>query len=274
MRFALLFVPFWLLVSQSSLASTPVSHPISGSRSNDSTFSAQVALSTAPPMLNLVAEGPVRLEAMMMEALHAQQPILSTLQVDWQRAALFTLNAPFTQQTQVLERLAEQQDKVSEVQAQAWEQLRTQLRRSEFAQREFIPLDPDVIRVVDRHNPLLKGHFALHLPLLSDQASVSVWGAINEPTRFEWQANFSAKDYAQQAQWINPRLSTVVVIQPNGDVQSHPVGYWQSQSLSVQPGAIIYVPFTRSLLASLSRSELAQTNQQVVELLSHLLPNE
>ncbi|XAG07690.1 capsule biosynthesis GfcC family protein [Vibrio metschnikovii] len=274
MRFALLFVPFWLLVSQSSLASTSVSYPISGSRSNDSTFSAQVAISTAPPMLNLVAEGPVRLEAMVMKALHVQQPTLSTLQVDWQRAALFTLTTPFTQQTQVLERLTEQQDKVSEVQARAWEQLRNQLRRSEFAQREFIPLDPDVIRVVDRHNPLLKGHFALHLPLLSDQTNVSVWGAVNEPTRFEWQANFSAKDYAQQAQWINPRLSAVMVIQPNGDVQSHPVGYWQSQPLPVQPGAIIYVPFTRSLLASLSRSELDQTNQQVVELLRHLLPTE
>ncbi|EKO3928987.1 capsule biosynthesis GfcC family protein [Vibrio metschnikovii] len=274
MRFALLFVPFWLLVSQSSLASTPVSHPISGSRSNDSTFSAQVAFSTAPPMLNLVAEGPVRLEAMMMEALPAQQPTLSTLQVDWQRAALFTLNAPFAHQAQVLKQLALQQDNISADQARAWEQLRNQLRRSEFAQREFIPLDPDMIRVVDRHNPLLKGHFALHLPLLSDQTSVSVWGAVNEPTRFEWQANFSAKDYAQQAQWINPRLSTVVVIQPNGDVQSHPVGYWQSQSLPIQPGAIIYVPFTRSLLASLSRSELDQTNQQVVELLRHLLPTE
>ena len=274
MRFALFIVPIWLLVSQCSLASTPVSYPISGSRNNDSTFSAQVAISTAPPMLNLVAEGPVRLESIVMKALHAQQPTLSSLQVDWPRATLFALNAPFTHKTQVLKQLALQQDNISADQVRAWEQLRTQLGRSEFAQREFIPLDPDVIRVVDRHNPLLKGHFALHLPLLSDQAYVSVWGAVNHPTRFEWQANFSAKDYAQQAQWINPRLSTVMVIQPNGDVQSHPVGYWQSKSPTIQPDAIIYVPFTRSLLASLSRSELDQTNQQVVELLRHLLPNE
>ncbi|ENM3814776.1 capsule biosynthesis GfcC family protein [Vibrio paracholerae] len=252
-------------VSLTLHAKEPISH---------TDFSAKVAISHPPLLIKLEADGPVRLDAMVLQALHSQQPAISTLRIDWQNSRLFSLHEPFPLQKDLLKRLAQLQDKVQEPQVTSWQQLRNELRKRNFAKRALIPLDPDVIRTVSGHNPLLNGEFALYLPYLSDSQTVTVLGAVHHSEPQKWKAHYSARDYVQQAKWINTTLGELTIIQPNGEVQTHSVGYWNAHPRTVLPGAIIYVPFTTTLFSSINRTELKHINQQVVELLRHQLPRE
>ncbi|MCO7030113.1 capsule biosynthesis GfcC family protein [Vibrio paracholerae] len=252
-------------VSLTLHAKEPISH---------TDFSAKVAISHSPLLIKLEADGTVRLDAMVLQALHSQQPAISTLRIDWQNSRLFSLHAPFPLQKNLLKTLAELQDKIQEPQATGWQQLRNELRKRNFAKRAFIPLDPDVIRTVSGHNPLLNGEFALYLPYLSDSQTVTVLGAVHHSEPQPWKATLSARDYAQQAKWINSTLGELTVIQPTGEVQTHPIGYWNAKPLTILPGAMIYVPFTTSLFSSIDHTTLEHINQQVVELLRHQLPRE
>lgn len=237
-------------------------------------FSAKVTIPHTTPPVKLVANGPVRLDAMVLQALQAQQPAISTLSIDWQNSRLFSLHAPFLLQKKLLKTLAELQDKIQEPQATGWQQLRNELRKRNFAKRAFIPLDPDTIRTVSGNNPLLRGEFALYLPQLNDPITVTVLGAVHHSEPQPWKATLSARDYAQQAKWINSTLGELTVIQPTGEVQTHPIGYWNAKPLTILPGAMIYVPFTTSLFSSIDHTTLEHINQQVVELLRHQLPRE
>ncbi|NNN45430.1 MULTISPECIES: capsule biosynthesis GfcC family protein [unclassified Vibrio] len=266
MRFiTLLCAMGWLGFSLPLLANTPISQ---------GEFVAQVSVAGNTPSVTLVADGPVRLDAMVLQALQSQPTALSTLRIDWQNSRLFCLHEPFPLAKTLLRTLAEWQNRVPEPQASAWQQLRNELRKRHFAKRALITLDPDIIRVVSGHNPLLRGQFSLYLPLLGEHQTVTVLGAVRHSEPQVWQATFSAGDYAQRAQWLQPTLGEVSVIQPNGDVEAHPVGYWNAQPLTILPGAIIYVPFSAAFGSTIDRTELAHLNQQVVELLRHQLPRE
>lgn len=264
MRFILLLCPLWLFFTA----------PLQASDTFNSTFSAQVTFDQTSPSVKLVADGAVRVDAMLLQALQSQQPAMSTLSIDWSNSRLFSRHPPFTLKANLLKTLAQLQNKVPDPQSSAWQKLRDELRKRTFAERQFIPLDPDITRVVAGNNPLLRGDFALYLPRLGHHNTITVLGAVYHSEQQEWQASFSARDYAQKAQWINTTLGELTVIQPNGEVQKHPIGYWNSKPLTILPGAIVYVPFTGHLFSSIDHAELEQINQQVVELLRHQLPRE
>lgn len=243
------------------------------SNANQPTFAASVYFGDQAAKWRLQAEGPVRLSAAVTSALQQVSPPLSTLAVDWQRARLHKLSTsahPLTETKLALWQAVEQQ--VADNQRYAWRSLYEQLQQQEFAERAWVNLDPDFTRVVEGNNPLLSGDYVLYLPSLQTKGSVMVWGAVSHPGTLAWQARISAKQYAQQARWLNSRLSHVSVIQPNGEVEQHPVGYWLAHSFSVQPGSIIYVPFTSASFAATTTAQLDELNQWVIETLRHRLP--
>ena len=236
------------------------------------TFSAKVYFAEQPAQWRLQAEGPVRLAAAVTSALQQFSPPLSTLSIDWQRARLHYQTDTLTLSNKQLQMLHNGESDVASNQRIAWRSLIRQLQQQQFAKRAWVNLDPDFTRVVEGNNPLLSGQYVLYLPSLKTNGSVMVWGAVSHPTLLPWQPNSTARDYARQTSWINSRLSHVTVIQPNGDIEKHPVGYWLEHTFRVQPGAIIYVPFTSVSYAATTTAQLDELNQWVIETLRHRLP--
>lgn len=236
-------------------------------------FSAQVYLDNQPTPWQLQAEDPVRLGSVVLSALEQLSPSLSTLNIDWQQARLHRRDKTHTIASQQLSQLKAAEDQVAPSQREAWRHLQQQLQQQSFADRVLVNLDPDMIRVVDGHNPLLSGEYSLYLSSIKNNDSVMVWGAVSTSGFLPWQADFTAKQYAITNGWLAPYLSHVIVIQPNGDIEQHPVGYWlESATQQVQPGAIIYVPFTSTLFSALTTSQLKELNLWVINTLRHRLP--
>ncbi|MGR5066521.1 capsule biosynthesis GfcC family protein [Photobacterium sp. DNB22_13_2] len=108
--------------------------------------------------------------------------------------------------------------------------------------RQFIALDFDAIRLNKKLNPLLNGDY--HLYLANRPNDVLIIGATQKPTTLHWQPRLSAKQYLDKTALIdNHQKDYVVVIQPDGKVEQHPIAYWNSDHMDVAPGATIFIGY-------------------------------
>lgn len=214
---------------------------------------------------NIRFNEPPRADQLITNAL--QQLKLSSLDIDWQHAALFETSDSFALKTEVLMRLANEEDFAPRQQKPYWRTLRDELRAMAFAPRIFTPLDPDVTRIDALQNPRLSGQY--HLRFDTQVNQVFVLGAVKQSGKFAWQQRHGALYYASQAGLLNDATSFITVIQPDGSVEKHSVAYWNSDFAEVAPGAIVYVPMpTHSPILALNPpQESFTTNALVAELL-------
>ncbi|GAL08780.1 YjbG polysaccharide synthesis-related protein [Photobacterium aphoticum] len=123
------------------------------------------------------------------------------------------------------------------------------------AKRVLTDLDWDNTRLSPQHNPLITRSMVLVLPARPDH--ITVTGAVFDSTNMAgsgssevgitlpWQAGQTARDYLTQVTPFNEADNSVaMVIQPNGEVASHPIAYWNATHKDIAPGAIIVLPFT------------------------------
>ena len=93
-----------------------------------------------------------------------------------------------------------------------------------------------------------------------------IWvvGDLDQTAQLKFSTTHTTKDYLSQIDnlWLRGR-DTVTLIQPNGEIQSVNIAYWNENHTRLLPGTTIYVPFL-----NLS-SEFEQLNTEIPRLLQH-----
>ncbi len=206
----------------------------------------------------------VRVDKAVMTVLEKQS--LSTLNIDWLGSSLFDISNENKQKQHVLRTLIEYQKAAKPSINSYWQALRNQLRNTQFGTRVFIPIDPDITRLSTSHNPLLQGKW--RLILANKPAPIQIFGAVQTQGKVSWHNRFSAKSYLQRARLIDEYTSNVTVIQPDGQVENHPIAYWNDNFQEVAPGAIIYVAMPEADTLPFEQN----ANQLIVELLRNHIP--
>lgn len=195
--------------------------------------------------------------------------------VDWLASGLYDINTAFTGKKQVLAAIAEQQQIASQRYHGSWyywSQLGRNLEAMHFAKKIFQSIDPDETRLSKPLNPQLIGHWLISLR--KPQKSVLVLGGVSIPGVQRWQPRRDAKYYAQSAGLLDTSIPAITVIQPDGHVEKHPVGYWNQTFSEVAPGATVYVPLPVEELPAIYRKDQIKNNPNdlVIELLRNRLP--
>lgn len=144
----------------------------------------------------------------------------------------------------------------------ALKSLSSWIANNQFLERQFIPLDYDVIRLKNEFNPLLDGKYLLTIG--GKPQDVLVLGAVvqNGPQTFI--VRQSASQYLDNAKPLADSENNFAwLIQPDGNVQKYPIAYWNQQHIDIAPGAIIYLDFQ-----GIRNNERA-LNQNIIDLLTH-----
>lgn len=133
--------------------------------------------------------------------------------------------------------------------------------------RQFVSLDPDVVRTQTDANLRLTGDYTLYTQ--STPSTVTLMGALAEPKKVAWQPGARVGDYLP----ADFRLSgadndTVVVIYPDGRTAQAPVALWNARHVEAAPGSLLWVGFS----ARSTPAEFHALNQQIVSLLTRRVP--
>ena len=124
----------------------------------------------------------------------------------------------------------------------ALQTLHNYLEELSLAQRIFLPLDLDFVRIQTAFNPVIDGRYQLILPLRP--SSILILGAVTNFGLTPWRERANVAFYLQQAQPISSADNSYAwIIQPDGVVEQHPFAYWNKSHRDIAPGAIIYLGF-------------------------------
>ncbi|MCG7588297.1 capsule biosynthesis GfcC family protein, partial [Photobacterium sp. OFAV2-7] len=150
-------------------------------------------------------------------------------------------------------------------QSQAAIKLATHIENLKIGERIFTPLDYDHVRIEPAINPLVNHDMTLVLP--PRPRTVLVAGAVSHPKEVSWQERRNANSYLKQVVTLNnANNSEVWIIQPDGQVEQHPIAYWNQKHFDIAPGAAIYLGF------SSLPDEFNTINEDIVNLLRNRAP--
>ncbi|AZL83736.1 hypothetical protein EIJ81_02825 [Aliivibrio salmonicida] len=137
-----------------------------------------------------------------------------------------------------------------------------QLAQLSFVSRLFIPLDIDEIRIKKENNPLLSGQFSLFVPERPTTITVLGLTLSPKPQTLSYIENGSVKDYLHNVDVSSQaNTSQVYVIQPDGVVQIASNNQWQKNTVSIAPGATIFIGFNEL------PDSLSSIHQDIIQLL-------
>lgn len=132
--------------------------------------------------------------------------------------------------------------------------------------RQFVPLDPDWIRLHPVDNRRLEGEYSLYVTKQPD--TVEVVGLISPQGKQPFQVASDVAAYLEKHPLLpgsNPDHAWV--ISPEGKVTKLPIAYWNQRHNEVMPGSLIFIGF--SSLPDTYRD----LNQQIISLLTHRIPD-
>ncbi|ASA55957.1 capsule biosynthesis GfcC family protein [Vibrio gazogenes] len=231
----------------------------------------EIHFESSPPS-HLTDHDYPRLDEVVLRALN--QTGADWRMIDWFTSALYDINVEFKLKQQVFGVIAKQKTIASKRYHKSWfywSQLRRSLESLHYAKRIFQTIDPDATRLHLSLNPKLSGNWLITLKYTPK--NVLVLGGVTKPGKQTWQPRLDAKNYAQTAGLFDQTMSKVMVIQPDGKVEEHPIGYWNQTFAEIAPGAIIYVPLPVEELPVIYPNDRSQNpNDLVVELLRNRLP--
>ncbi|HCJ6375434.1 capsule biosynthesis GfcC family protein [Citrobacter sp. RHBSTW-00671] len=144
------------------------------------------------------------------------------------------------QQQALLARLAALSAEKSGDDAASINALRQQIQALKVTGRQKINLDPDVVRVSERGNPPLQGHYTLWVgPQPTD---VTLFGLLSRPGKQPFMPGRDIASYLDgQSRLSGADSSYAWVIYPDGRTQKVPVAYWNKRHVEPMPGSIIFV---------------------------------
>ncbi|MGL9724530.1 capsule biosynthesis GfcC family protein [Sodalis sp. (in: enterobacteria)] len=152
--------------------------------------------------------------------------------------------------------------------ADSVDRVRAQLAAMRVTGRQFVPLDPDWIRLHPEANRKLSGDYSVYT--LSRPTSVLVVGVTTPAGPQPYQPGRDVVEYLQTHQRLSGAEKNVAwVIAPDGKTEEVPVAYWNHRHVEVAPGSIIYVGFSSWSLPRAYRD----VNEQIISLLTHRIPD-
>ncbi|KLV03996.1 hypothetical protein ABT56_17295 [Photobacterium aquae] len=216
--------------------------------------------------LILTYREPIRLEQILADTLanisQLPQSSQETLneQLYWTGASVFSsLQHPNKNEVlQKLNQLATQTGTAAE--AEFYNQLQQQILNLVIGQRLFTPLDYDRVRINKNANPLVNQDLTLVLP--NRPSTILVLGAVKQSGYQTWHIRQDAASYLDKAMpSATAENSYATVIQPDGNVEQHPIAYWNKNHHDIAPGSVIYLAFDNL------PSGFSQLNDDIVNLL-------
>ncbi|ELY1244574.1 capsule biosynthesis GfcC family protein [Salmonella enterica] len=175
------------------------------------------------------------------------QPRLATSW--WPAAVIGEEQATVTarqQQQELLGRLAALSAEEDGDAAAAINTLRRQIQAVKVTGRQFVNLDPDVVRVSERGNPPLQGHYTIWVGPQPTQ--VTLFGLISQPGSQPFVPGRDVASYLEGQRLLSGAdRSYAWVVYPDGRSQKAPVAYWNKRHIEPMPGSIIFVGFADSL---------------------------
>lgn len=172
------------------------------------------------------------------------------------------------EQQQVLAALSAWQRRADGRQADAIRVVTAQIRSLRIAGRQFVSLDPDVVRTRDRGDRPLAGRYDLWLS--PEPHTVTLMGAVAAPGKLAWRPGASIDDYLQgQQRLAGADKNNVTVIDPDGSTVIAPVAYWNARHTEAEPGAVLWVGFAPRAVPD----DFSGLNEHIVALLTRRIPD-
>ncbi len=152
--------------------------------------------------------------------------------------------------------------------ANSVDQVRSQIAGMRVTGRQFVSMDPDVIRLEDGADHVLSGEYTVYAE--SRPTSVHVFGAVSPAGSQPYQVGVDADDYLVSHERLSGAdKSYAWLILPGGQYRQVPVAYWNRRHNEVLPGSVIFVGFSSWSLPSAYRD----LNDQIISLLTHRIPD-
>ncbi|MCZ7833303.1 capsule biosynthesis GfcC family protein [Atlantibacter hermannii] len=168
---------------------------------------------------------------------------------------------------QLLSRLAALAAQESGEDAAAIRQLQQQMAALKVTDRQFVDLDPDMLRVSTAANKPLAGDYTLWAGKMSDH--VTLYGLVSGAGNRPFTPGKSVAEYLDETALLSGAdRSYAWVIYPDGRVQKAPVAYWNKRHVEPMPGSAILIGFSERLFSS----AYDDLNAQLVHSLTHRIP--
>lgn len=168
---------------------------------------------------------------------------------------------------QLLTRLAGLAAQESGEDAAAIRQLQQQMAALKVTDRQFVDLDPDMLRVSTAANKPLAGDYTLWAGKMSDH--VTLYGLVSGAGNRPFTPGKSVAEYLDETALLSGAdRSYAWVIYPDGRVQKAPVAYWNKRHVEPMPGSAILIGFSERLFSS----AYDDLNAQLVHSLTHRIP--
>ncbi|HCB2602461.1 TPA: capsule biosynthesis GfcC family protein [Citrobacter koseri] len=150
------------------------------------------------------------------------------------------------QQQELLSRLAAFGAEKSGDDAAAINTLRQQVQTLKVTGRQLVNLDPDTVRVSERGNPPLQGHYTLWVG--GQPTDITLFGLVSQPGKRPFSPGRDVASYLDEQSLLSGAdRSYAWVVYPDGRTQKAPVAYWNKRHVEPMPGSIIFVGLTDSL---------------------------
>lgn len=187
----------------------------------------------------------------------------------WPAAALYRLDSSEPEQLrqQVLQQIAQlkQHNAADSDLVTTLQSLERQVAAWRLAKRIAKPIDYDFARVRPDLNPRFDNGVYL-LQLKQRPGNVYLFGALNSEMTVTHRGAAPAADYMLSAQpTALANLAELVLLQPDGKVQTAGAAYWNHAHIEAMPGAQVFIPLQSQLFSS----QLDILNQRLLELASH-----
>ena len=130
--------------------------------------------------------------------------------------------------------------------AAAVQSLRQQLQALKVTGRQFVRLDPDIVRLSQRRNPPLEGQYSLWVG--PQPTTVTIFGLVSRPGKTAFTPEKDVASYLDEMSLLSGAdRSYAWVIYPDGRQEKAPVAYWNKRHIEPMPGSTIFVGFADSL---------------------------
>lgn len=171
------------------------------------------------------------------------------------------------QQQALVARLAALSAEESGDDAAAINTLRQQIQALKITGRQYITLDPDVVRVSERGNPPLQGNYTLWVG--AQPTEVTLFGLLSRPGKQPFMPGRDVTHYLDGQNLLSGAdRSYAWVVYPDGRSQKVPVAYWNKRHVEPMPGSIIFVGLDDSVWSS----EPDALNADILHTLTQRIP--
>mgnify|MGYP001083371995 CR=1 FL=1 len=152
--------------------------------------------------------------------------------------------------------------------AAAADNLHQQVSQLTVTGRQFVPLDPDNIRIYPEHNRRLDGEYSVYT--LQRPATVRLFGLRENSGPQPFVPGQDVKTYLDNhAPLAGYDKNQVWLIQPDGTTRQVPVAYWNHRHAEAAPGSTLFVGFSAHALPSAYRD----LNLRILALLTNRVPD-